>query len=73
MTAEQRKNLEFMLNSTETKLKHILNGEDIEAGTVMGLEIEIERLKLALQDRAPRKTNKEREKREGGGVIRCNV
>jgi hypothetical protein len=55
MTAEQRKNLEFMLNSTETKLKDILNGEDIEAGTVMGLEIEIERLKLALQEHAPRK------------------
>jgi hypothetical protein len=55
MTAEQRKNLEFMLNSTETKLKHILDGEDIEAGTVMGLEIEIERLKLALQEHAPRK------------------
>ena len=55
MTAEQRKNLEFMLNSTETKLKHILDGEDIEAGHVMGLEIELDRLKLALQEHAPRK------------------
>ena len=52
MTAEQRKNLEFMLNSTETKLKHILDGEDLEAGTVLGLEIELDRLKLALQEEA---------------------
>ena len=57
MTAEQRKTLETMLKSTETmlkstetKLKDILNGEDIEAGYVMGLEIEIERLKRLLQE-----------------------
>ena len=66
MTAEQRKTLEFMLKSTETKLKDILNGEDIEAGCVMGLEIEIERLKRVLQE-------EERGRGRGERVIRCNV